>query len=104
MPFTYTFLDTLTLAKALLPELKSYKLNLLVKHLKLPDFNHHRACDDAMALARVFIEFIHMLENKYGVRQLQKIGGLFSTGDPKKAKTYHIIILATNEIGLKKPL
>ena len=101
MPFTYTFLDTLTLAKALLPELKSYKLNLLVKHLKLPDFNHHRACDDAMALARVFIEFIHMLENKYGVRQLQKIGGLFSTGDPKKAKTYHIIILAANEIGLK---
>lgn len=40
--FTPTFLDTLPLAQNLLPELGKYKLDIVCRHLNLPDFNHHR--------------------------------------------------------------
>ena len=45
--FTPTFLDTLPLAQNLLPELGKYKLDIVCRHLNLPDFNHHRASDQS---------------------------------------------------------
>ena len=41
-------------ARRLFPGLRNYKLDTINKHLEIPPFNHHRAVDDAMALARIF--------------------------------------------------
>ncbi|MCF0120731.1 MAG: PHP domain-containing protein, partial [Oscillospiraceae bacterium] len=42
IPFTPNYIDTLAMARALMPEMKSHKLNLVSAALGLPDFNHHR--------------------------------------------------------------
>ena len=48
IPFQPTSLDTLILAQNLLPDLGKYKLNIVADFLSLPDFNQHRASDDAI--------------------------------------------------------
>ena len=50
LPFAPTYLDTLVMAQGLLPGLGKYKLNIVADALSLPDFNHHRAVDDAMTV------------------------------------------------------
>ena len=50
--------DTLMLARILLPHLKRFKLNNLTKELGVPLHNHHRAVDDAAATAQIFIKFL----------------------------------------------
>ena len=54
-------LDTLELSRALLPNLKKHKLDVVANHLGLPDFNHHRACDDALTTAYMLLRFFDKL-------------------------------------------
>ena len=61
LKFSPVFLDTLALSQALLPELKRFKLDIVSNHLGLPQFNHHRASDDAMVVARMMEKFLPML-------------------------------------------
>ncbi|MFQ7077705.1 MAG: PolC-type DNA polymerase III [Christensenellaceae bacterium] len=50
--------DTLTLAQELLRgELSNYKLNTIADYYGFV-FNHHRAFDDALTTAKIFIELI----------------------------------------------
>ena len=53
LPFDPTYLDTLIFAQNLLPELSKHKLDVVADHLHLPQFNHHRASDDAIPLAQM---------------------------------------------------
>ena len=62
--FDNTYLDTLPMAQALFPGLHNYKLDTINKHLEIPPFNHHRAVDDAMALARIFEKMLEDLDEK----------------------------------------
>ena len=64
IPFEPVYLDTLVLAQYLLPDLKHHKLDQVSNRLSLPDFNHHRACDDAMVVARIMDKFLPMLAAK----------------------------------------
>ena len=50
--------------RRLFPGLRNYKLDTINKHLEIPPFNHHRAVDDAMALARIFEVMLSDLEGK----------------------------------------
>ena len=59
-----TYIDTLPMGQALFPGLRNYKLDTINKHLEIPPFNHHRAVDDAMALARIFEVMLSDLEEK----------------------------------------
>lgn len=98
--FSNTILDTLSLSRWLLPELKKYKLNIVAEHLGIKLENHHRAVDDAMATAQIFIKFLEMLE-KDDAKDLNDINKLFSGNfDIKKANTSHVIILVKNMEGL----
>ena len=43
----FAYLDTVALARVLLPTLSKYKLNVVAKALNISLENHHRAVDDA---------------------------------------------------------
>ncbi|HCC07806.1 MAG TPA: hypothetical protein DEP72_06590 [Clostridiales bacterium] len=94
-----TVLDTVSLARAILPNLKNHKLNTLVEHLGIKLENHHRAVDDANATAAMFIKFTEILKDKK-INKLDDINGLIGDLDPKTLPTYHAIILAKNRQGI----
>ena len=58
----FTAVDTVALARVLLPTLSKYKLNLVAKALGISLENHHRAVDDAGATAEIFVKFVEMLK------------------------------------------
>lgn len=73
----------------------------MAKHLKIPEFNHHRACDDARALGEIFKILLKKMEEEYNIKTISDINARMRTGDPKQLKTYHMIILVKNMEGLK---
>lgn len=97
---SFTVLDTVLLARMLLPHLNRFKLDTVAKELGVSLENHHRAVDDAKATAEIFIKFLHMLKEK-GVDNVSKINELcISTPEMiKKMNSHHAIILAKNDIG-----
>lgn len=62
-------LCTVSLARRLLPDLKSFRLVALAEHFAVPHRTRHRAGDDARATARVFIHLLEHLD-ECGVRDL----------------------------------
>ena len=104
IPFQPTSLDTLILAQNLLPDLGKYKLNIVADFLSLPDFNHHRASDDAITCGYLLARFYTMLEEK-NVRTIQAINPamveLRSGGKIMDRRARHIIVFAKNSIGLR---
>ena len=101
--FQPTFLDTLPLAQNLLPELSKYKLDVVCRHLNLPDFNHHRASDDAAMVGYMLVPFIRMLRDR-GVHTLQQVNpALAKSNSLGKAKRMpkHLVVLAKNQTGLR---
>lgn len=99
--FNHTSIDTLVLSRSLYPELSKHKLDIIAKHLDLPEFNHHRACDDAEVLAKIFIKMMEKLEADKNISSVSDINTSISSNDPKQLKTYHQIILVKNKAGLK---
>ena len=104
IPFEPTYIDTLILAQNLLPGLGKYKLDIVAEHLQLPQFNHHRASDDAVPVAQMLTKFFPMLEER-GVTRLQQINNemlkLRPLGSKSNRFPKHIILLAKNKAGLK---
>ena len=104
IPFEPTYIDTLILAQNLLPGLGKYKLDIVAEHLQLPQFNHHRASDDAVPVAQMLTKFFPMLEER-GVTRLQQINNemlkLRPLGSRSNRFPKHIILLAKNKAGLK---
>ncbi|MBR0354963.1 MAG: PolC-type DNA polymerase III [Oscillospiraceae bacterium] len=99
--FNPVFLDTLALSQALLPELKKFKLDIVSNHLELPKFNHHRASDDAMVVARIMAKFLPMLAAQ-GAHTLDDIETVYhALRRTDVAKTHHMILLVKNRTGLK---
>ena len=99
--FNPVFLDTLALSQALLPELKRFKLDIVSNHLNLPQFNHHRATDDAMVVARIMEKFLPMLQQQ-GAKTVDDIETVYhSLRRTDVAKTHHMILLVKNRKGLK---
>ena len=99
--FPYTSIDTLVLARNLYPELNKFKLDIIAKHLELPEFHHHRACDDAEVLGNIFLKMMEKMEAEKDIHSISGINTAMSGGDPKQLKTYHQIILVKNKTGLK---
>ena len=97
----HTIVDTLELARALLPELNKHKLDIVCEHLGVTLNGHHRAVNDAEATAEVFIKFLDMLAEKK-IFTLDEINVLASrTVNYKKLRAYHAIILVKNYTGLR---
>ncbi len=104
LPFHPTYVDTLILAQNLMPELGKYKLNIVADALSLPDFNHHRASDDAITCGYLLMRFFKMMQEQ-GLDSLQKINPrmeqLRSGSKILDRRARHIIVFAKNSIGLR---
>lgn len=100
-PFENTYIDTVTMARSLLPDLKKATLDSVANYLKLKPFHHHRAEDDAAVLGDIFLNFLERLKNDHHVEQVNEINGALAGSDPKKLRPYHMILLVKNHTGLK---
>lgn len=101
LEFKNPIMDTIPLAKFLFPHLKRYKLNVICKHIGISLENHHRAVDDAKATADIVLHCFNMLRER-DILDINSLNSEFlGSFDIKKAMTYHIIILAKTQEGLK---
>lgn len=100
LEFNPTVMDTVTLARLLLPNLNRYKLDTVAKALNISLENHHRAVDDAGCTALIFAAFVKMIRDR-GVETLDELNQLntMSASMIKKLPTHHVIILAANDVG-----
>ena len=92
-------LDTLELARMMLPDLKNHRLNTLAERYNVSLENHHRAVDDAAALGRILV---HMLKDAAGrgIGRLSELNGLVGKTNVT-ARPFHCCIYARNAAGKK---
>ena len=103
--YKYTAADTLILSQNLLRHLNKFKLDIVSNALNLPEFNHHRAGDDAMTCGLIMTKLMQMLEQEHDIHTLQTINpamvGLRSGGRITDRQARHIILFAKNQVGLR---
>jgi len=95
-----TYVDTVGIARILLPHQAKHTLDAVAKTLNVSLENHHRAVDDAEATAQIFVKFIPMLKEA-GADTLAKVNAMGDASPDiiKRLPSYHAIILAENNIG-----
>lgn len=95
-----TIVDTVALARVLLPQLNRFKLDTVAKALNISLDHHHRAVDDAACTAEIFVKFIEKLKDR-GISSLDEVNALAKSSVEmiRKMPTYHAIILATCDQG-----
>lgn len=100
LEFHPTYLDTVAMARFLLPNLNRFKLDTVAKAVGVGLNNHHRAVEDAACTAEIFVKFILMLEER-GITDLNQLNeqGSNSVDNILKMPTHHAIILATCDQG-----
>ena len=94
-------IDTLILAKVLLPKKRSFSLYRLCKEFKIPLVNHHRAIDDAEATTEVFLHLLKKVK-KQGYNRFRDVNLMI---DREQVHKYpyptHINLLIKQQAGLK---
>ena len=95
-----TYVDTVGIARVLLPHQAKHTLDAVAKTMGVSLENHHRAVDDAEATAEIFVKFIPLLEQ----RNCHTLADVNHLGDSspdivKRLFSYHAIILAKNDVG-----
>ncbi|MBR2616492.1 MAG: PolC-type DNA polymerase III, partial [Clostridia bacterium] len=101
LPLKNAYLDTLALSRFLNTDLKNHKLDTLQRYFGIEEFNHHRAFEDAETLGKIFDAMIRKMQQE-GIVDLDGMNNAMSAScDPKKLKSYHIILLVKNQVGLK---
>ena len=99
-----TYLDTLILSQNLMPELGKFKLDIVANALSLPEFNHHRAADDALTCGMIFDRLSRRLKHM-GIGDLAGINPAMPELRAKNKigdrHARHIILIAKNQMGLR---
>ena len=105
LPYRFTAADTLILSQNLLPQLSKFKLDIVANALSLPEFNHHRAADDAVICGSIMTRLLKQLEEEHDIHNLQQINPIMpklrSKGRIDNRHARHIIIFAKNQQGLR---
>lgn len=96
----FTYVDTLGIARVLLPNQAKHTLDAVCKTLGISLENHHRAVDDAEATAQMFVKMIPMLKEQ-GAARLADVNAMGENSKEvvKRLPSYHAIILAQNNVG-----
>ncbi len=104
IPHNPTYIDTLILSQNLLPELGKFKLDVVANALSLPEFNHHRAADDALTCGLIYDRLRHRLA-EMGIHDVQSINPAMPELRAKNKigdrHARHIILIAKNQTGLR---
>lgn len=100
LPKEFPYVDSMGLARLLLPNQAKHTLDAVAKTLHISLENHHRAVDDAQCTAEIFTVFTEMLSE----REIHDFAKLREAGrsNPeiiKRMPTNHVIILAKNIVG-----
>ncbi len=103
--FDPTYIDTVPLSQALLPEMRSHKLDLVAGKLGLPEFNHHRASDDAFTCGLILVKLLERLSDE-GIAKPDDINSFAQAKRSEsrsrhRVRPYHIIIIAKTQTGIK---
>jgi len=102
--FAPLWIDTLTLAQYLCPDLSNHRLDTVAEHLELAPFQHHRAFDDAAVCAQIFLNLAGYMK-KEGISAAKDINPLLATkkrgGKKGRRSNNHLILLAKNQLGLR---
>jgi len=100
LPAEYTYVDTVGIARVLLPNQSKHTLDAVAKTLNISLENHHRAVDDAECTAWIFVKFIQMLAEQ-DIHTLSEVNAMGADSEAliKKLPSYHAIILAKNDLG-----
>ncbi|MBO1003771.1 PolC-type DNA polymerase III [Pseudogracilibacillus auburnensis] len=94
-------IDTLELARFLLPDLGNHRLNTLCKHMNVELTQHHRAIYDAEATGFLFWKLVELLYEEK-IENLNQLNDHMGEGDSyQHSRPFHCVLLAKNEIGLK---
>jgi DNA polymerase-3 subunit alpha (Gram-positive type) len=94
-------IDTLELARFLLPELGNHRLNTLCKRLHVELTQHHRAIYDAEATAQLFWKLRELLGERE-IDNVMQLNDHMGEGDSyQHGRPSHCILLVQNEVGLK---
>ena len=103
-PYKFTSADTLVLSQNLMPHLSRFKLDVVANALSLPEFNHHRAADDAVTCGLIMAKHLEKLA-EMGITHLQGINpameGMRSQNAVTNRHARHIILFAKNQLGLR---
>ncbi len=105
LPYTYTAADTLILSQNMLPQLSKFKLDMVAAALSLPEFNHHRAADDAAICGMIMSRLLKKAEEELDIHSLQQVNpamiGLRAKGKVTERQARHILLFAKNQQGLR---
>lgn len=105
LPYGYTAADTLILSQNLLPQLNKFKLDIVANALSLPEFNHHRAADDALTCGLIMANLLKQLEDEHDIHCLWDVNPVMeklrAKGRIDNRKARHIILFAKNQQGLR---
>ena len=110
VPFEPCYIDTLALARSLLPRLENHQLGTIAAHFGRADFNHHKADEDTAVLAHIFNAMLELLgqENITDIGQinaylakLRKKGQSAAKAKKERVSYRHVILLVKNRAGLE---
>ncbi|WLV25795.1 PolC-type DNA polymerase III [Aciduricibacillus chroicocephali] len=94
-------MDTLELARFLVPELRNHRLNTLCKHFDIELTQHHRAIYDAEATGYLMVKLVKMLTEK-DIHNHKDLNRHMGEGNAyQRSRPFHCVLLAQNDIGLK---
>lgn len=100
IPNEITYIDTLAMARTLIPSIARHNLKKLASYFKIDMGHHHRAIDDAVCSAKIFVRLMALAEEKE-VHTSTALNSLIDLQQViKTERPYHIIIYAKDQEGL----
>jgi DNA polymerase-3 subunit alpha (Gram-positive type) len=98
---TNPVIDTLELARFLLPDMKNHRLNTLCKKFDIELVQHHRAIYDAEATGYLLAKMLKDVIAQ-GIEYHDELNNSMGQGDSyKRGRPSHVTLLATSDQGLK---
>ncbi|MBE6948368.1 MAG: PolC-type DNA polymerase III [Ruminococcaceae bacterium] len=105
LDFEPVYIDTLALSQGQLSDMKNHKLDMVAGRLGLPEFNHHRASDDAVTAGLILVKLFERAKED-GINKLSQLNPYIqamrnSAMEKRRFKPKHIIILAKTQAGIR---